>query len=39
MRYESREARDRVLKSGMESGVKASYDRLDELLAATPARQ
>ena len=37
MRYESREARDRVLKSGMESGVKASYDRLDELLAATPA--
>jgi len=39
MRYESREARDRVLKSGMESGVKASYDRLDQLLAATPARK
>jgi len=35
MRYESREARDAVIKSGMESGVKASYDRLDELLAAT----
>ena len=27
MRYESREARDAVIKSGMESGVKASYDR------------
>jgi len=35
MRYESREARDAVLKSGMESGVKASYDRLADLLAAT----
>ena len=39
MRYESREARDAVIKSGMESGVKASYDRLDDLLAATPARK
>ena len=35
MRYESREARDAVLKSAMESGVKASYDRLADLLAAT----
>jgi uncharacterized protein YndB with AHSA1/START domain len=34
MRYESREARDEVLKSGMESGVAASYDRLDEVLAS-----
>src|SRR5204862_5766765 len=38
MRYESRAARDAVLKSGMESGVKASYDRLAGLLASTPAR-
>ncbi len=35
MRYESREARDAVLKSSMESGVKASYDRLADLLVAT----
>jgi len=35
MRYESREARDAVLKSGMEQGVAASYDRLAELLAST----
>jgi uncharacterized protein YndB with AHSA1/START domain len=35
MRYESREARDAVIKSGMEKGVAASYDRLDEVLAAT----
>ena len=35
MRYESREARDAVLKSGMEKGVAASYDRLAELLTAT----
>jgi len=39
MRYESREARDAVLKSGMEQGVAASYDRLADLLAATPARK
>jgi len=32
VRYESREARDLVLKSGMESGVAASYNRLAELL-------
>ena len=30
--YESREARDAVLKSNMEQGVAASYDRLAELL-------
>lgn len=37
IRYESREARDSVLKSGMEDGVAASYDRLEELLAPKPA--
>jgi uncharacterized protein YndB with AHSA1/START domain len=41
MRYESREARDAVLKSGMESGVAPSYDRLEVLLgsaaSSTPA--
>ncbi len=36
--YESREARDAVLKSGMEKGVAASYDRLAELLASLGAR-
>ncbi len=35
MRYESREARDAVLQSGMEKGVAASYDRLADLLAST----
>ena len=30
--YESREARDGVLKSGMEKGIVASYDRLEKLL-------
>ena len=34
LRYESREARDAVVKSGMETGVDASYDRLAELLAS-----
>jgi uncharacterized protein YndB with AHSA1/START domain len=34
MLYVSREARDSVLKSGMERGVAASYDRLAELLAS-----
>jgi uncharacterized protein YndB with AHSA1/START domain len=34
MLYESRDARDGVLKSGMETGVEASYDRLAELLAS-----
>jgi uncharacterized protein YndB with AHSA1/START domain len=32
--YPSRDARDGVLKSGMESGVATSYDRLRELLAS-----
>src|SRR5258708_10546111 len=32
--YQSREARDAVLKSAMERGVAASYDRLSELLAS-----
>src|SRR4029077_1935006 len=32
MRYESRAARDAVIKSNMASGVAASYDRLDALL-------
>lgn len=35
--YESREARESVLKSGMETGVRASYDRLDNLLASKAA--
>jgi uncharacterized protein YndB with AHSA1/START domain len=34
MLYATREARDGVLKSGMESGVAASYDRLDGVLAS-----
>ena len=36
--YESREARDVVLKSPMESGVAASYDRLAEVLASLGAQ-
>jgi len=32
VRYESQEIRDGVLKSPMEQGVAASYDRLEELL-------
>ena len=36
--YPSQEARDAVLKSGMEHGVAASYDRLEELLASGLAR-
>lgn len=32
--YQSREARDGVLKSGMEKGVAASYNRLAELFAS-----
>ena len=35
MRYESPAAREAVIKSGMEKGVAASYDRLEEVLAAT----
>jgi uncharacterized protein YndB with AHSA1/START domain len=33
VRYESREARDAVLKSPMEGGVQASYNNLADLLA------
>jgi uncharacterized protein YndB with AHSA1/START domain len=36
--YASREARDGVLKSGMESGIAASYDKLAGILASAPAR-
>jgi uncharacterized protein YndB with AHSA1/START domain len=36
--YGSREIRDAVLKSPMERGVAESYDKLDEVLASTPAR-
>lgn len=36
VRYESREARDGVLKSDMETGITASYDRLAELLTTAP---
>jgi uncharacterized protein YndB with AHSA1/START domain len=34
MKYASKEARDGVLKSGMDSGVAVSYDRLEALLAS-----
>jgi uncharacterized protein YndB with AHSA1/START domain len=36
--FPSKEARDATIASGMEHGVAASYDRLAELLASTPAR-
>jgi uncharacterized protein YndB with AHSA1/START domain len=39
VRYESRETRDFVLKSPMETGVAAGYDRLEELLAANLAAE
>jgi uncharacterized protein YndB with AHSA1/START domain len=35
--YASRAARDAVLKTPMEQGMAQSYNRLDELLAVTPA--
>src|SRR2546423_13944508 len=38
MRYESREGRDAVLKTGMEKGLAASYYRLAGLLASETAR-
>jgi uncharacterized protein YndB with AHSA1/START domain len=38
VRYESREARDAVLKSPMESGVAAGFDKLEELLGSIPAQ-
>lgn len=34
MRYDTRETRDGVLASGMETGVGRSYERLDAILAA-----
>jgi len=34
MRYESKDAREAVIKSGMEKGVAASYDRLEGVLAS-----
>jgi uncharacterized protein YndB with AHSA1/START domain len=36
--YESKEARDGVLESGMERGVAVSYERLDDVLAAMAKR-
>ena len=39
MRLESREIRDGILKSGMESGVERSYERLEEELAAQEAKR
>ena len=36
--FESREIRDIALKSGMEHGVAASYNRLDEVLASGGAQ-
>lgn len=35
--FPSKEARDAAVASGMERGMAAGYDRLDELLAAVPA--
>jgi len=39
MRFDSKEARDGALNSGMEKGVAISYDRLDEVLASMPAQE
>jgi len=39
VRYESREARDAVLKTPMSEGVAAGYDRLAELLASLEAHR
>ena len=36
--YESKDARDAVLKSPMESGVAGTYDRLAEFLATQTGR-
>jgi uncharacterized protein YndB with AHSA1/START domain len=36
--YPSKEARDATLASGMEHGVAAGYDRLEELLASAERR-
>jgi len=38
VRYESREARDAVLKSPMEQGVAAGFDKLEELVTSTRAQ-
>jgi uncharacterized protein YndB with AHSA1/START domain len=37
--YGSRDARDQVLKSSMEKGVAASYDRLEELLTSPTQKE
>jgi uncharacterized protein YndB with AHSA1/START domain len=37
VRYPSREARDKVIASGMEHGVAASYDRLEAIVVSTSA--
>ncbi len=37
VRYESQEARDTARRSGMEYGMKAGYDRLEELLTSRPS--
>lgn len=39
VQYESREARDVVLKSPMESGLVAGYNRLEELLTSMDQRE
>jgi uncharacterized protein YndB with AHSA1/START domain len=39
VRYESKEIRDGVLKSGMEDGVSKSYDRLAELVESQVAEK
>src|SRR6185295_6123278 len=36
VRYSSREVRDAILNSGMEHGVAASYDRLEQMLPGKP---
>ena len=39
VRYESQEIRDAVLRSGMETGVARSYDRLEEILVSSSTRR
>ncbi|HEX4962844.1 MAG TPA: SRPBCC family protein [Thermoanaerobaculia bacterium] len=39
MLFDSQEARDGALKTGMEKGVAASYDRLEEMLASAQVRK
>ena len=38
MLYDSRQTRDAVLKSPMETGVAASYDRLEKIVTSMPAQ-